>query len=109
MAALAAVAHSAEVHEAALTVAVHVVVDSAAALAVDSVEVLIAVVHAAADSAVADSAVAALAAVVPSAEAHTEVVLTVVDIAVAAEWADTDKSEHQLPDFRIRHPRNLAH
>jgi hypothetical protein len=39
------------------------------------------------------------------------VVLTVVDIAVAvaAEWADTDKSEHQLPDFRIRHPRNLAH
>ena len=86
--------------------AVHVVVDSAAALAVDSVEVLIAVVHAA-----ADSAVAALAAVVPSAEAHTEVVLTVVDIAVAvaAEWADTDKSEHQLPDFRIRHPRNLAH
>ena len=87
MAALAAVAHSAEVHEAALTVAVHVVVDSAAA----------------------DSAVAALAAVVPSAEAHTEVVLTVVDIAVAAEWADTDKSEHQLPDFRIRHPRNLAH
>ena len=104
MAALAAVAHSAEVHEAALTVAVHVVVDSAAALAVDSVEVLIAVVHAA-----ADSAVAALAAVVPSVEAHTEVVLTVVDIAVAAEWADTDKSEHQLPDFRIRHPRNLAH
>ena len=101
MAALAAVAHSAEVHAAALTVAVHVVVDSAAALAVDSVEVLIA----------ADSAVAALAAVVPSAEAHTEVVLTVVDIAVvvAAEWADTDKSEHQLPDFRIRHPRNLAH
>ena len=87
-----------------LTVAVHVVVDSAAALAVDSVEVLIAVVHAA-----ADSAVAALAAVVPSAEAHTEVVLTVVDTAVAAEWADTDKSEHQLPDFRIRHPRNLAH
>ena len=81
MAALAAVAHSAEVHAAALTVAVHVVVDSAAALA----------------------------AVVPSAEAHTEVVLTVVDIAVAAEWADTDKSEHQLPDFRIRHPRNLAH
>ena len=72
----------------------------------DSVEVLIAAVHAA-----ADSAVAALAAVVPSAEAHTEVVLTVVDIAVAvaAEWADTDKSEHQLPDFRIRHPRNLAH
>ena len=111
MAALAAVALSAEVHEAALTVAVHVVVDSAAALAVDSVEVLIAVVHAA-----ADSAVAALAAVVPSAEAHTEVVLTVVDIAVvdiavavAAEWADTDKSEHQFPDFRIRHPRNLAH
>ena len=81
MAALAAVAHSAEVHEAALTVAVHVVVDSAAALAVDSVEVLIAVVH---------------AAVVPSAEAHTEVVLTVVDtaVAVAAEWADADKSEH---------------
>lgn len=111
MAALAAVAHSAEVHEATLTVAVHVVVDSAAALAVDSVEVLIAAVHAAADSAVADSAVAALAAVVPSEEAHTEVVLTVVDIAVAvaAEWADTDKSEHQLPDFRIRHPRNLAH
>ena len=99
-------AHSAEVHAAVLTVVVHVVVDSAAALAVDSVEVLIAVVHAA-----ADSAVAALAAVVPSAEAHTEVVLTVVDIAVAvaAEWADTDKSEHQLPDFRIRHPRNLAH
>ena len=79
-------------------------VDSVEALAVDSVEVLIAVVHAA-----ADSAVVALAAVVPSAEAHTEVVLTVVDIAVAAEWADTDKSEHQLPDFRIRHPRNLAH
>ena len=78
------------------SVVVHVVVDS--------VEVLIAVVHAA-----ADSAVAALAAVVPSAEAHTEVVLTVVDIAVAAEWADTDKSEHQFPDFRIRHPRNLAH
>ena len=106
MAALAAVAHSAEVHAAAPTVAVHVVVDSAAALAVDSVEVLIAVVHAA-----ADSAVAALAAVVPSAEAHTEVVLTVVDTAVvvAAEWADTDNSEHQFPDFRIRHPRNFAH
>ena len=101
MAVLAAVAHSAEVLAAVLTVAVHVVVDSAAVLAVDSVEVLIA----------ADSAVAALAAVVPSAEAHTEVVLTVVDIAVAvaAEWVDTDKSEHQLPDFRIRHPLNIAH
>ena len=104
MAVLAAVAHSAEVLAAVLTVADHVVVDSVEALAVDSVEVLIAVVHAA-----ADSAVVALAAVVPSAEAHMEVVLTVVDIAVAAEWADTDKSEHQLPDFRIRHPRNLAH
>ena len=81
-------------------------VDSAEVLAVDSVEVLIAVVHAA-----ADSAVAALAAVVPSAEAHTEVVLTVVDtaVAVAAEWADADRSEHQFPDFCIRHPRNLAH
>ena len=100
MAVLAAVAHSAEVLAAVLTVADHVVVDSVEALAVDSVEVLIAVVHA--------------AAVVPSAEAHTEVVLTVVvltvvDTAVAAEWADTDKSEHQFPDFRIRHPRNLAH
>ena len=104
MAALAAVAHSTEVHAAVLTVVVHVVVDSAEVLAVDSVEVLIAVVHAA-----ADSAVAALAAVVPSAEAHTVVVLTAADTAVAAEWVDTDKSEHQFPDFRIRHPRNLAH
>jgi len=32
----------------------------------------------------------------------------VVDTAVAG-LADADKSEHQLPDFRIRHPRNLAH
>ena len=75
--------------------AAHVAVDSAA---VRMVAVLIA----------ADSA-AALAAVVPSAEAHMVVVLTAADTAVAAEWVDTDKSEHQFPDFRIRHPRNLAH
>ena len=58
-----------------------------------------------------DSAVAALAAVVPLVEARTVEVRTVVDTAeaVAAEWADTDKSEHQFPDFRIRHLRNLAH
>ena len=82
-------------------------VHSAAALAaiVDSAAVPIAVVPIA-----EDSAAAALAAVVLSAEAHTVVVLTVADTAaVAAEWADADKSEHQLPHFRIRHPRNLAH
>ena len=102
--------HTVEVH---LVVVVHAEAVRSLTAEVHShmAEVLIAVVHAA-----ADSAVAALAAVVPSAEAHTEVVLTVVDIAVAdiavavaAEWADTDKSEHQLPDFRIRHPRNFAH
>ena len=75
--------------------AAHVAVDSAA---VRMVAVLI-----------AEDSVAALAAVVPSAEAHTVVVLTAADTAVAAEWVDTDKSEHQFPDFRIRHPRNLAH
>ena len=77
--------------------AAHVAVDSAA---VRMVAVLI-----------AEDSVAALAAVVPSAEAHTVVVLTAADtaVAVAAEWVDTDKSEHQFPDFRIRHPRNLAH
>ena len=47
------------------------------------------------------------------------VVLAVVDSAVAhmaedtaaevAEWVDADKSEQQFPDFRIRHPWNLAH
>ena len=82
---------SAVVHVVVLTVEDHVVVRSAAVLIAE------------------DSAVAALAAVVPSAEAHTVVVHMVVDTAVAAEWADTDKSEHQFPDFRIRHPRNLAH
>ena len=65
--------------------AAHVTVDSAA---VRMVAVLI-----------AEDSVAALAAVV----------LTAADTAVAAEWVDTDKSEHQFPDFRIRHPRNLAH
>ena len=111
MAALAAVAHSTEVHAAVLTVVVHVVVDSAEVLAVDSVEVLIAVVHAA-----ADSAVVALAAVVPSAEVHTAVDTAVVATAAVAtaavavaEWVDIGNSEHQFPDFRIRHPRNLAH
>ena len=60
---------------------------------------------------IVEDSVAALVAVVPSAEAHTVVDLTAADTAVvvAAEWADTDKSEHQFPDFRIRHPRNLAH
>ena len=80
--------------------------DSAAVLAaVRSAEVLAVV-----DSAVVHIA-AALVAVVPSAEAHTVVDLTAADTAaaVAAEWVDTDKSEHQLPDFRIRHPWNLAH
>ena len=60
--------------------AAHVAVDSAA---VRMVAVLI-----------AEDSVAALAAVV----------LTAADTAVAAEWVDTDKSEHQFPDFRIRHP-----
>ena len=86
--------------------------DSAAALAaiVDLAAVPIAVVPIA-----EDSAAAALAAVVLSAEAHMVVVLTVADTAaadtaaVAAEWADADRSKHQLPHFRIRHPRNLAH
>ena len=84
---------SAVVHAAVRIVEVHVVVRSAAVLIAE------------------DLAVAALAAVVPSAEAHTVVVHMVVDtaVAVAAEWADTDKSEHQFPDFRIRHLRNLAH
>ena len=99
-------AHSTEVHAAVLTVVVHVVVDSAEVLAVDSVEVLIAVVHAA-----ADSAVAALAAVVPSAEAHTAVDTAVAATAAVAvaEWVDIGNSEHQFPDFSIRHLRNLAH
>ena len=84
---------SAEVHAAVRIVEVHVVVRSAAVLIAE------------------DLAVAALAAVVPLVEARTVEVRTVVDTAeaVAAEWADTDKSEHQFPDFRIRHPRNLAH
>ena len=88
--------------------------DSAAVLAaVRSAEVLAvvdsAVVHIA-EVLIAEDSAAALVAVVPSAEAHTVVVLTGVDTAVVvAEWADTDKSEHQLPDFRIRHPWNLAH
>ena len=87
------VVRSAEVHAAVRIVEVHVVVRSAAVPIAE------------------DSAVAALAAVVPLVEARTVEVRTVVDTAeaVAAEWADTDKSEHQLPDFRIRHPRNLAH
>lgn len=51
----------------------------------------------------------ALAVVVPSVVARM-VAVTAVDTAVeVAEWADIDKSEHQFPDFRIRHPRNLAH
>ena len=82
--------------------------------AVRSAEVLAvvdsAVVHIA-EVLIAEDSAAALVAVVPSAEAHTVVDLTAADTAaaVAAEWVDTDKSEHQLPDFRIRHPRNLAH
>ena len=65
--------------------------------------------HLAAVPIVADSVVA-LAEAVRSAEARMVAVLTVVDTAAeAAEWVDTDKSEHQFPDFRIRHPRNLAH
>ena len=49
----------------------------------------------------------------PSEAVHTATVAdtAAVDIvvAVAAEWADADKSEHQFPDFRIQHLRNLAH
>ena len=61
----------------------------ALAAIVDSAAVPIAVVPIAEDSA------AALAAVVLSAEAHMVVVLTVADTAaVAAEWADADRSEH---------------
>ena len=81
---------------------------------VDSVVVPTAAVPIAEDSAavpIAEDSAAALAAVVPSAEAHTAVVLTAADTAaaVAAEWVDADKSEHQFPHFCIRHPRNLAH
>ena len=44
---------------------------------------------------IAEDSAAALAAVVLSAEAHMVVVLTVADTAaVAAEWADADRSEH---------------
>ena len=95
-------AHSAEVHAAVLTAEVHAAVLTA--------EVHV-VVRSAAVPIAEDSAVAALAAVVPLVEARTVEVRTVVDTAeaVAAEWADTDKSEHQFPDFRIRHLRNLAH
>ena len=90
---------------------VHVVVRSAEVPTVeDSVVVPIAEVLIVEVLIVEDS-VAALVAVVPSAEARTVVDLTAADTAAAvvAEWADTDKSEHQFPDFRIRHPRNLAH
>ncbi len=60
---------------------------------------------------IVEDSVAALVAVVPSAEARTVVDLTAADTAAAvvAEWVDTDNSEHQFPDFRIRHPRNFAH
>ena len=59
--------------------------------------------------AVAVPLVEILVVAVPSAEVHM-VVLTVVDtVAVVVEWADADKSEHQFPDLRIHHPRNLAH
>ena len=97
---------SAAVLAAVRSAVVHVVVHSAEVLAVvDSAVVHIAEVLIAEDSA------AALVAVVPSAEAHTVVVLTAADTAAAvvAEWVDTDNSEHQFPNFRIRHPRNFAH
>ena len=70
--------------------------------------VRVAVVHSAAVTAVVDTAA-------PSVAAHTATVAVVdtvaVDIAVvaAAEWVDADRSKHQFPHFRIRHPRNLAH
>ena len=65
--------------------------------------------HAAAPIAAAAS-VEVLTAVPVVVEASAVEVTAEVDTAVAvAEWADADKSEHQLPDFRIRHPRNLAH
>ena len=104
----------------ALAAALPEVVPSVAVLAevVPSV-----VVPAAALTAVVRSAEApALAVVVPSAVVHTAalavavpsvvvrmVVDTAVDMVEVAEWVDTGNSEHQFPDFRIRHPRNLAH
>ena len=63
--------------------------------------VLTAAVHVAA-------VLAVLAAVVLIVAVLTVVVPTEADT-VAVMVADADKSEHQLPDFRIRHPRNLAH
>ena len=78
--------------------AVPTVVLAAAPLAALAVAVPSVVVH-----------TVALAVAVPSVVARM-VAVTAVDTAVeVAEWADIDKSEYQFPDFRIRHPRNLAH
>ena len=117
-----AIADQAHPAEAALSAVVLVEVLSAVVLIAVAIAVAVpsVVVHAAVPSAVVHAAVpsavartAALVAEVPSAVAHTVVhmvAVTAVDTAVeVAEWADADKSEHQLPDFRIRHFRNLAH
>ena len=107
--------------EAALSAAVLAAVHTAEVPVVgDSVVAVLAAVRSAAaliaeDSAavpvVVDSVAAVLAAVVPSAEVHTAVDTAVVATAAVAvaEWVDIGNSEHQFPDFSIRHLRNLAH
>ena len=84
---------------------------AAVVLTVDPSEVLTAVDLAVVPSVVVHTAVV-LAVAVPSAEVHMAVHMvevTAVHMVEVAEWADIAKSEHQFPDFRIRHPRNLAH
>ena len=98
--------------EAAPSVAVLAAAPLAALAAVVLAVVPSVVVHTVALVAAVPSVVVhtvALAVAVPSVVARM-VAVTAVDTAVeVAEWADIDKSEHQFPDFRIRHPRNLAH
>ena len=98
--------------EAALSAAVLVViVDSAAVHAAVRTAVVPVVVDSAVAHIAVDLAVVVPAAVVPSAEAHTAVDTAAVDTAAVAvaEWVDIGNSEHQFPDFSIRHLRNLAH
>ena len=93
-----------------IIVDLHILLTAQAVAAVRSAEVLAVVDSAVAHIAV-DSMVVVLAAVVPSAEAHTAVGTAVAATAAVAvaEWVDIGNSEHQFPDFSIRHLQNLAH
>ena len=108
-------------HHLAHIVLLHVAVQAVVRSEAVHLVAVLAVVHSAVavlavvDSAVAhiavDLAVVVLAAVVPSAEVHTAVDTAVAATAAVAvaEWVDIGNSEHQFPDFSIRHLRNLAH